>query len=77
MSEYPESSPATVVGIPRWVGLAVALVGALALLGLGIGWSAMGHANRIEQSTDAALKQQNDALSQRPVSYTHLTLPTN
>jgi len=65
MSEYPESNPVTVAGTPRWVGLAVALLAALSALGLGVGWSAMSHANRIEQSTDAALKQQNDALSQR------------
>ena len=65
MSEYPESNPVTVTGIPRWVGLAVALVAAVSALGLGIGWSAMNHANRIEQSTGVALKQQNDALSQR------------
>jgi len=65
MSEYPESNPITVTGIPRWVGLAVALVAAVSALGLGIGWSAMNHANRIEQSTGVALKQQNDALSQR------------
>jgi hypothetical protein len=65
MSEYPESNPIPVGGTPRWVGLAVAVVGALALLGLGVGWSAIGHADRMAQTTDAALKQQNDALSQR------------
>jgi len=43
----------------------VAVVGALALLGLGVGWSAIGHADRIAQSTESALKQQNDALGQR------------
>jgi len=65
MSEYPESNPIPVTGTPRWVGLAVAVVGALALLGLGVGWSAIGHADRIAQSTESALKQQNDALGQR------------
>ena len=65
MSEYPESNPIPVTGTPRWVGLAVAVVGALALLGLGVGWSAIGHADRIAQSTETALKQQNDALGQR------------
>jgi hypothetical protein len=34
-------------------------------LGLGVGWSAINHANSVEQSTQTALKQQNDALGQR------------
>jgi hypothetical protein len=65
MSEFQESNPTVVAGTPRWVGLAVAVLGALSLLGLGVGWSAINHANSVEQSTQAALKQQNDALGQR------------
>ena len=65
MSEYQESNPTVTAGTPRWVGLAVAVLGALSLLGLGVGWSAINHANSVEQSTQAALKQQNDALGQR------------
>ncbi|HET8967237.1 MAG TPA: hypothetical protein VFN20_13515 [Candidatus Acidoferrum sp.] len=65
MSEYQDSNPTTTAGTPRWVGLAVAVLGALSLLGLGVGWSAMNHANSVEQSTQAALKQQNDSLGQR------------
>ena len=65
MSDYQESNPIVVAGTPRWVGLAVAVLGALSLLGLGVGWSAINHANSVEQSTQAALKQQNDALGQR------------
>ena len=67
MSEYQESNPtvAVVSGTPRWVGLAVAVLAALSLLGLGVGWSAINHANSVEQSTQAALKQQNDAIGQR------------
>jgi len=65
MSYYQESNPTVVAGTPRWVGLAVAVLGALSLLGLGVGWSAINHANSVEQSTQAALKQQNDALGQR------------
>ena len=65
MSDYQESNPTVVAGTPRWVGLAVAVLGALSLLGLGVGWSAINHANSLEQSTQAALKQQNDALGQR------------
>jgi len=65
MSDYQESNPTVVAGTPRWVGLAVAVLGALSLLGLGVGWSAINHANSVEQSTQAALKQQNDVLGQR------------
>jgi hypothetical protein len=65
MSEYQDSNPTTTTATPRWVGLAVAVVGALSLLGLGVGWSAVNHANSLEQSTQASLKQQNDALGQR------------
>ena len=65
MSEFQESNPTVVSGTPRWVGLAIAVLGALSLLGLGVGWSAINHANGVEQSTQAALKQQNDSLGQR------------
>ena len=65
MSEYQDSNPTTTAGTPRWVGLAIAVLGALSLLGLGVGWSAINHANSLEQSTQASLKQQNDALGQR------------
>src|SRR5262245_1645527 len=65
MSEYENSDPPTTAGTPRCVGVAVAVLGALSLLGLGVGWSAINHANSVEQSTQAALKQQNDALGQR------------
>jgi hypothetical protein len=65
MNEYQDSNPTTPAGTARWVGLAVAVLGALSLLGLGVGWSAMNHANSIEQSTTAALKQQNQALGDR------------
>ena len=67
MSEFQEpihhSTNAT--GIPRWVGLAVGILGAVSLLGLGVGWSALNHTNSIEQSTQATVKQSTDALSQR------------
>jgi vancomycin resistance protein YoaR len=65
MSEYQESIPPSTVGTPRWVGLAVVVLGALSLLGLGVGWSAVNHANSVEQSTQAALKKQNDAIAER------------
>jgi len=50
---------------PRWVGLAVAILGGVSLLGLGVGWAALNHANSIEQTTQASVKQSTDALSQR------------
>ena len=65
MTEYQDSNPTATVGTPRWVGLAVAVLGALSLLALGVGWSAINHANSVEQSTQTALKQQNDTLGQR------------
>lgn len=65
MNEYQDSNPTATTGTPRWVGLAVAVLGALSLLGLGLGWSAINHANSVQQSTQAALKQQNEALDQR------------
>jgi chromosome segregation ATPase len=40
-------------------------LGGLSLLGLGVSWSALNQAKSIEQSTQATVKQSNDALSQR------------
>jgi hypothetical protein len=40
-------------------------LGAVSLIGLGVGWSALSHVSSIEQSTQATVKQANDALSQR------------
>lgn len=65
MSEYQESNQVNATGTPRWVGLAVAVLGGVSLLGLGVGISALTHANSVETSTQASLKQQNDALAQR------------
>lgn len=65
MSEYQEPVSQTVTGTPRWVALAVAVLAGVSLLGLGVGWSAISHANSVEQVTQASLKQQNDALNQR------------
>jgi hypothetical protein len=64
MNEFQEPISHT-TGTPRWVGLAVAILAAVALLGLGVGWSALNHVNSIEQSTQASVKQANEALSQR------------
>lgn len=65
MSEFQEPLNGTTTGTPRWVGLAVAALGIVSLASLGIGWSALNHANTVEQSTQASVKQANDALSQR------------
>jgi hypothetical protein len=65
MSEFQEPISHTSTGTPRWVGLAVTVLGGVSLLGLGVGWSALNHANSIEQSTQASVKQANDALAQR------------
>jgi hypothetical protein len=65
MSEYQETRVETATATPRWVGLAIAALGGISLLGLGIGWSALSKGSAIEQSTQATLKQQNDALTQR------------
>lgn len=65
MSEYQESNFHSTTGTPRWVGLAVAILGGVALLGLGVGISALTRSSSVESSTQASLKQQNDALAQR------------
>jgi chromosome segregation ATPase len=65
MSEFQDSPSMHTVGAPRWVGLAVAVLGGISLISLGIGWSAMNQARSVEQSTQASVKQSNEALAQR------------
>ena len=65
MSEFQEPLNHTTTGTPRWVGLAVAVLGGVSLLSLGVGWSALNHASSTEQATQASVKQANDALNQR------------
>jgi len=65
MNEYQEPVVVQSAAAPRWVALAVAIVAILSLIGLGVGWSAISHANNFEQSTQASLKQTNDTLGQR------------
>ena len=65
MSDHQESNYPASTGTPRWVGLAVAVLGAISLLGLGVGYSAINHANSVEQTTQASLKQQSDQFDQR------------
>lgn len=65
MSDFQEPIYHTNAGTPRWVGLAVAVLGGVSLLGLGVGLSALSHANSVQQTVDASVKQSTDALSQR------------
>jgi len=65
MSEFQEPVSTHAIGTPRWVGLAVAILGGISLLGLGVSWSALNQARSVEQSTQATVKQANEALSQR------------
>jgi hypothetical protein len=64
MSEFQEFSHTGTAGTPRWVGLAVAVLGGLSLIGLGLGWSALNQAKSLEQTTLAS-KQASEAFSQR------------
>jgi hypothetical protein len=65
MSDFQDSAIAHTSGTPRWVGLAVGVLGGISLLSLGVGWSALNQAKGIEQATQTSLKQSNDVLSQR------------
>ncbi len=62
MSEFQDSN--TQAAMPRWVGLAVAALGAASLLGIGVGVAALNQSKSTEQTLQASLKQQNDALLQ-------------
>ncbi len=64
MSEFQEFSHTGTQGTPRWVGLAVGILGGLSLLGMGLSWSALNQAKSLEQTTMAS-KQASDGLSQR------------
>ena len=58
MSEFHDPVGAT--GTPRWVGLAVAVLAGLSVIGLGVGWTALNQVKGIEQTTQTSLKQAND-----------------
>ena len=68
MSDFQEpayQTTTTTTGTPRWVGLAVGVLGAVSVLGLGLGAIALNHTNSLEQNTQAAVKQATDSLTQR------------
>ncbi len=64
MSEFQGQVNHAAPGAPRWVGLAVAVLGGVSLIGLGVGWSALNRASNAE-TAQTSLKQTNDALTQR------------
>jgi small-conductance mechanosensitive channel len=65
MSEFQDPIHQTSTGTPRWVGLAVGILGGISLVSLGLGWSAINQAKSAEQATQTTLKQANDTLNQR------------
>jgi len=65
MSEFQEPIHHTTAETPRWVGLAVALLGAVSLVGVGLGWSAINKTQGIQEATAASVKASNDAIQQR------------
>ncbi|MGA2419076.1 MAG: hypothetical protein ABSG69_03270 [Candidatus Acidiferrum sp.] len=67
MSEFQEPvyTTTSTASTPRWVALAVILLGATSLLGVGVGWTALNQAKSVGQSAESSLQQSNDALSQR------------
>jgi len=65
MSEFQEPINHSTTGAPRWVGLAVGVLGGVSLLGLGVGLSAINQARNAEQTVQASVKQSTDTLSQR------------
>jgi len=65
MSEFLEPNTDNAAAAPRWVGLAIAVLGVVSLVGVGLGVTAWNASKNVEQSTQASLKQQNDALAQR------------
>src|SRR5215467_13349293 len=65
MSEFQDPIHHTSAGTPRWVGLAVGVLGGISLISLGLGWTAMNQAKSVEQASQTTVKQANDTLNQR------------
>jgi small-conductance mechanosensitive channel len=65
MSDFQEPIHHTTAETPRWVGLAVALLGGVSLLGIGLGWGAINQTKGIQETTAASVKQSTDAIQQR------------
>ena len=64
MSEFEDSTVHTTAGTPRWVGLAIAVLAGVSLIGLIVGATALSRSKSLD-SVQASLKQQNDALAQQ------------
>jgi len=68
MSEEIIQNPTPETETPRWVGLAVGILGAISLVALGVGWTASSRSAANEQNLAAQLqaaKQNEDVLGQR------------
>src|SRR5258708_38725906 len=65
MSEYQEPIHVSSTATPRWVGIALAVLAGGSLLGIGIGWSALSHANSVGQGAQTPVKPANDGLAQK------------
>src|SRR5437899_10525236 len=63
MSEFQDFSHSHPSGTPRWVGLAVGVLGSLSVIGLGLGWTAFSQSKSLEKAKLAST-QTNNALSQ-------------
>ena len=66
MSEFEETNlnTNTNAGVPRWIGLAIAVLAGVSLIALIVGVGAFSHSKSLD-TAQATLKQQNDALAQR------------
>jgi len=62
-------------GTPRWIGFAVAVLAAVSLVALGVGWSASQHAKSVQQDLAAQVKTltQNEDLTGRRIAQTEET----
>src|SRR5580658_6345061 len=68
MSEESIPNPIHETSTPRWIGLAVGILGAVSLVALGIGWTASSRSATNERNLSSQLqttKQNEDVLSQR------------
>jgi len=62
-------------GTPRWIGFAVAVLAAVSLVALGVGWSASQHAKSVQQdlATQVRTLTQNEDLTGRRMAQTEET----
>ena len=65
MSEFEGTEVHTSGGAPRWVGLAIAVLAGVSLIGVILGVGAFSRAKSVEDTVQSSLKQENDMLAQR------------